>query len=242
MIWRVGCCGFPKARATYRRHLRAVEVQQTFYRLPRTETLERWRREAGPGFVFTLKAWQGITHPASSPTYRRLGRPLTPEEREGLGYFRDHPAVWAGWAATRRAAEILQAEVVLLQCPASFRPTDENVARLDAFLSRLGPLPFRLAWEPRGAWPDEVIADLCARHGLIHAVDPLARAPVTGDVAYFRLHGRTGYRYRHTDADLEEILERARGFDVAYVFFNNAAMWEDALRFAERVGVGGAAG
>ncbi|MER3469532.1 MAG: DUF72 domain-containing protein, partial [Thermoflexus sp.] len=54
----IGCCGFPKARSVYFRAFRAVEVQQTFYDPPRPETLRRWREEAGPDFVFTLKAWQ----------------------------------------------------------------------------------------------------------------------------------------------------------------------------------------
>lgn len=34
----------------------AVEVNSTFYDLPQVSTLERWRREAGDEFVFTIKA------------------------------------------------------------------------------------------------------------------------------------------------------------------------------------------
>jgi len=49
-----------------------VEVQQTFYQIPRIATGKRWREEAPPDFEFTMKAWQLITHEPSSPTYRRL--------------------------------------------------------------------------------------------------------------------------------------------------------------------------
>ena len=68
--------------------LKAVEVQHTFYQPPRVETLAKWRAEAPRGFEFTIKAWQLITHQPSSPTYRRLKRALTEEEREGAGAFR----------------------------------------------------------------------------------------------------------------------------------------------------------
>lgn len=231
----IGCCGFPKARSVYFRAFRAVEVQQTFYDPPRPETLRRWREEAGPDFVFTLKAWQVVTHPASSPTYRRLRRPLRPEERAAAGGFQDTPVVWRAWEATLEAARALGATVILLQCPASFTPTPEHVRNLEAFLERARPAPFRIAWEPRGDWPAEEVRRICARHGLIHAVDPFAQPPVTEGTAYFRLHGRTSYAYRYTDADLEALEGWCQPFEEIYVFFNNVSMWEDALRFQERV-------
>jgi uncharacterized protein YecE (DUF72 family) len=234
-IIHIGCCGFPKARSVYFRMFRAVEVQQTFYDPPQPKTLRRWREEAGPDFVFTIKAWQLVTHPASSPTYRRLRHPLAPEERPQAGAFQDTPVVQRGWAATVEAAKALSAAVVLLQCPASFTPTPAHLRNLEAFLERVREVPFRLAWEPRGDWPEAVIRRICERYRLIHAVDPLASAPVTGDVAYFRLHGRTGYAYRYTDADLEALWARCQGFREAFVFFNNVSMWEDARRFQEMV-------
>ncbi|MCS7351447.1 MAG: DUF72 domain-containing protein [Anaerolineae bacterium] len=234
-MWHIGCCGFPKARSVYFQTFRVVEVQQTFYDPPQPKTLRRWREEAGRDFIFTMKAWQLITHPASSPTYRRLRRPLAPEERPMAGLFQATPVVERGWAATVEAAQALKAAVVLLQCPASFTPAPEHLRHLEAFLERMGEVPFRVAWEPRGDWPDKVIRRICQRYGLIHAVDPFIRPPVTGEIAYFRLHGRTGYAYRYTDADLEELRDRGQGFREVFVLFNNVSMWEDALRFRQLV-------
>ena len=85
---RIGLCGFTMAFADYVREFAVVEVQQTFYEPPRDATLVRWRRQAPPGFEFTLKAWQLITHEASSPTYRRLRRPLSAGQRRECGSFR----------------------------------------------------------------------------------------------------------------------------------------------------------
>ncbi|MET1127893.1 MAG: DUF72 domain-containing protein, partial [Thermoproteota archaeon] len=63
-----GCCGFPLSRKRYFERFNVVEVQQTFYDPPSADTLRRWREEAPKGFVFTVKAWQAVTHPSSSPT------------------------------------------------------------------------------------------------------------------------------------------------------------------------------
>jgi uncharacterized protein YecE (DUF72 family) len=40
----------------------SVEINYTFRRFPQAKTLETWRAQAAPGFVFTLKANQRITH------------------------------------------------------------------------------------------------------------------------------------------------------------------------------------
>lgn len=59
---RIGWCGFPVAQKRYYGALPCVEVQQTFYQPPQSSTLRRWRNEAPEGFLFTVKAWQFITH------------------------------------------------------------------------------------------------------------------------------------------------------------------------------------
>ncbi|NOY46555.1 MAG: DUF72 domain-containing protein [Deltaproteobacteria bacterium] len=211
-----------------------MEIQKTFYHPPRPDTLRRWRAEAPSNAVFVLKAWQLVTHPATSPTYRRVHRPVPEDRRDRYGWFRHTDEVWEGWEVTREAATILEAQAVLFQCPASFRPTTENVENLRRFFRRVGPQPFRLAWEPRGAWPRELVSELCSELGLLHAVDPLTTQPTTPSPIYFRLHGRGGYRHQYTDGELDhlaDICRRRSGF----VFFNNAHMWEDALRFQKRV-------
>ena len=93
-----------------------------------------------------------------------------------------------------------------------------------------------MAWEPRGDWPPALVRDLCADLELIHVVDPLRHPPQTEGLRYFRLHGVTGYRYLHTDDDLEALSQACAGEAPAYVLFNNLFMGEDALRFLQRIG------
>lgn len=230
MIW-VGCCGFRKARATYYRHFSVVEVQRTFYKPPRVETARRWREEAPPEFIFTVKAWQLITHPATSPTYRKAGLEIPTERRHLYGGFRWTAEVREAWERTREIARALQAPVVLFQCPARFTPTSEHIAAMRAFFEQVERGGLTFAWEPRGEWPQDLVAALCRELDLIHCVDPFVHLPVTEEIAYFRLHGIGGYRYRYSDADLRQVLAWSRRFGTAYVLFNNVSMWEDALRF-----------
>ncbi len=212
-----------------------MEIQQTFYQLPRPATAERWRAEAPPGFTYALKAWQLVTHRANSPTYRRLREPLAGAPG-AYGAFQDTPEVHAAWARTLGFAQALGARIVVFQCPASFTPTPGNLANLRRFFTRAERAGLTFAWEPRGSWDPALVRDLCRELGLVHCVDPFAADSTYGEIAYFRLHGRDGYRYRYTDADLRELARTCRaaqdsGRRGVYVLFNNASMLDDARRF-----------
>lgn len=233
---RIGCCGFRSSRADYYSILDAVEVQHTFYQPPRPATLEKWRAEAPGGFEFTIKAWQLITHRANSPTYRRLKREMTDEEKDESGSFRPSGIVEEAWGVTLECAEALAAKAILFQCPASFRPVKENVRNLRGFFGarrKRGRLHF--CWEPRGGWPRELVKELCEELDLWHAVDPFAERTVTPGRCYYRLHGRKGWRYSYEDGELEELSSMLPKGAASYVFFNNVKMREDALRFKEIV-------
>ena len=229
---RLGLCGFTIGAAAYFRQFRIVEVQQTFYEPPADATLERWRRRAPAGFEFTMKAWQLVTHEPSSPTYRRLRNP--PPDVADAGAFRTSPVVLDAWRRTLDCARILRATAILLQCPRSFRPTEANVRRMRDFFGTVErPEGVRLLWEPRGEWPAELVRELCAELGLVHAVDPFVNATVTPEQTYFRLHGVSGPRHVYTDDELRRLREMLPAEDARpYVLFNNIPRVVDAQRFA----------
>ena len=243
---KIGLCGFTIAIAEYPRWFGVVEVQQTFYQPSAASVMRRWRANVPDHFEFTIKAWQLVTHTAASPTYRRLKRPLTATERADAGAFRDTPIVQEGWRVTLDCARMLGASSILFQCPASFRPTDENVANMRSFFARVDrPTGVRLLWEPRGPWPAEVVASVCADCDLVHVVDPFVSETVTRGVTYYRLHGITGSRHVYTDDELRRLRDVVPRTGETYVMFNNIPRASDACRFGALLGEGiapGAAG
>mgnify|MGYP001031052709 CR=1 FL=1 len=232
----IGCCGWPEGRAAYYTHFPVVELQATFYQPPSFELARKWRAEAPAGFIFTLKAWQLITHEPSSPTYRRLKKPVPEADRKAYGSFRPSKQVRWAWEATLAIARAVEAPAIVFQCPASFRQTAENRQNLETFFGSTEREGRLIVWEPRGDWEPEAVSDICRRLDLVHCVDPFqGGAPSGTGPVYLRLHGRGGYHYQYTEEELEWLDDLCRrrlaGRRPIYVMFNNTAMKEDALRF-----------
>jgi uncharacterized protein YecE (DUF72 family) len=227
---KVGCCGFPCSRKEYFSQFKLVEVQQTFYKMPKLETALSWRQQAPPDFEFSLKAWQLITHPPSNPTYRKAGIQIPSGKQEHYGFFRPSDEVHKAWEETRQWAQALRARVIVFQCPASFEENRQNIDNLISFLQVVGRTEFLFAWEPRGKWSDRVIQDLCRQLGLIHCVDLSVRMPLYGQPWYLRLHGPPRYRHRYSEEELIQLKSLIQDRE-SYVLFNNINMYHDALAF-----------
>jgi len=226
---KVGCCGFVVSQQKYFQLFKLIEIQNTFYQLPELRTAQRWRDSAPPGFEFTMKAWQLITHQPSSPTYRRLRIKIDPSRSGNYGRFQPTAEVLEAWDKTGLFARTLGASVMLFQCPASFGPTRDNLSNMRRFFGLIDRQGLRFAWEPRGFWPEGLIAELCEELDLVHCVDPFKNTPQSGDFQYFRLHGITGFGYRYSDHDLVRLKGWAERRPT-YLLFNNNSMRDDALR------------
>ncbi|MDI6916194.1 MAG: DUF72 domain-containing protein [Thermoplasmatales archaeon] len=222
-IVKIGCCGFPVGMKKYFERFNAVEIQKTFYEIPEIKTSEKWREKAPKNFEFTLKANQVITHPISSPTYRK-----TKIKPGHAGFFKNIEEVFDAYEKTKEIAKTLRARIILFQCPPSFKQEKNNIENMYNFFSSI-PRDFVFAWEPRGEWDEKTVKKICEELELVHCVDPFKNKQVYGDFGYFRLHGIGGYRYRYSDSELERLKKICKGND--YVFFNNVYMYEDALRF-----------
>ena len=140
------------------------------------------------------------------------------------------------WERSSEIAAIVDARVIVFQCPKSFLPTRENVRNLSAFFRDIDRGGRILAWEPRGAdWSPSLVRELCAANHLIHCVDPFESDPSYGDALYWRLHGKGSYRYKYTDDDLAalhcKLLAHQHLPGPNYILFNNIYSKDDALRF-----------
>jgi uncharacterized protein YecE (DUF72 family) len=238
---KVGLCGFTTSMREYYETFRVVEIQHTFYEPPPPRTLLEWREQSPPKFEFTIKAWQLVTHQATSNTYRRLKRtPLSDRDRKGLGSFKPSDVVRRGWEATLESARILRATAILFQCPASFRPEPENIDNMRRFFAGIEkerPPNVTLLWEPRGDWPDETVRALCEELRLVHAVDPFVRPSLTPELTYWRFHGLNDHYRSYTDDELDRIIEWTKdpARQTTYVMFNEVPRVMDARRFLLRL-------
>lgn len=156
----------------YSTKLPAVEINNTFYRLPRREVLQGWAEQVPPDFRFVIKASQKITH------MKRLKN-----ASEETDYLMD-------------VVGVLEKKlgVVFFQLPPNFK---KDVERLGAFLETL-PAHIPIAWEFRHAtWFDDEVYELLRKKDaalcLADADDELEVPLVsTASWGYLRLR-RPGY-------------------------------------------------
>jgi uncharacterized protein YecE (DUF72 family) len=195
---------YPEGLATsemlrfYAEHLPAVEINNTFYRLPRASVLESWAAQVPEGFRFALKASQRITH-----------RKRLKDVAEETGYL-------------LRTASALGPKLgaILFQLPPNLRL---DLERLDRFLELLPP-GARAALEFRHpSWRDAAVAErLRARDVALVAVDaedaPAEGDPATAGFGYLRLR-RPGYERAELAAWASRIA--AQGWSQAFVFFKH---------------------
>ena len=211
------------------RSVTCLELNSTFYALPRREYAERWcaELEPHPEFRITAKLLQAFTHDVLPPA----------AEREALAH------AWLEGVEPLRAAGRLAG--VLVQFPVSFRPSVEALDRLESIDALFGHL--RLVLEVRHReWfmPDplrriEALGYSLASIDLPAAKDhPPEDAPVFGPLAYLRVHGRNAdtwfargagrdqrYDYLYGESEVDGLVRTAKrlaeGSDETYVITNN---------------------
>jgi uncharacterized protein YecE (DUF72 family) len=193
----------------YARHFDTVEVNATFYRLPRGEVVANWVQTTPQDFVLAVKMSRYITH------VRRL-RDLGPGVR--TFYDRIEPLV--------RSPKL---GPVLWQLPANFRRDD---ARLGGALEKLpaGRHCFEFRHE---SWFVPEVYEQLRSHGVALAIgDHPQRAfqayELTADWTYIRFHsGTRGRRGNYSESELEEWAQRIEAWRreaAVFAYFNND--WE----------------
>ncbi len=245
MTIKVGCCGWAVKGGmdAYFKTFKLIEIQSTFYKLPNPSTAEGWRTKAPEDFEFTLKSWQAVTHPTSSPTWRKAGVKIPPDRADRYGHLKPTEENFEAWSKTMEIARALRAKIIVVQLPPSFDASEENIKNMQEFFSTIDRGGVLITVEFRhNSWTADKVAEVCRRLDLIHTVDPFKAETVTKDkdVIYYRLHGlgKKMYVYNYSDEELLKLYENwvkpysLKGVEV-YVLFNNTAMAEDAKRFQE---------
>jgi len=190
----------------YLRDFDTVELNNTFYHLPKESSFDAWGASVPAKFVFAVKGSRFITHmiklkdPARGltnfmPRAQRLRRKLGP---------------------------------VLWQLPPGW---NVNVERLEEFLETL-PRGVRYAFELRNqTWMKDEVLEVLEKHNAAFCVYELAgyQSPIeiTANWTYIRLHGPTRRKYEgsYTNAQLVSWAKRIDGWrnklGAVYVYFDN---------------------
>ena len=182
----------------YSAQLPTVEINNTFYRMPRTTVLEAWAAATPPTFRFAIKASQRITH---------FARLKVESATEPLGYLYGNLAA----LGDKRGP-------VLFQLPPNLK---KDLPRLVAFLALL-PADHRAVFEFRSeTWFEDDVyavlkdagAALCLSEREDNGPPPLVE---TAKFGYIRLRLET-----YSDADLARWAERlaTTGWQTIHAYF-----------------------
>jgi uncharacterized protein YecE (DUF72 family) len=186
-----------------------VEINNTFYRLPKRDAVARWVEQTPDEFCFAVKMSRYITH------IKRL------TDLEG-GLERFYERI----EPLDRSPKL---GPVLWQLPPTFKRNDERLAAaLDALPPGRHCFEFR---EP--SWYVDDVYSVLREHGVALVIPDSPKYPfrtleLTADWTFVRFHhGSRGRRGNYSESELEEWAGRIDGWrrDVdVYVYFNND--WE----------------
>ncbi|MDZ7723851.1 MAG: DUF72 domain-containing protein [candidate division KSB1 bacterium] len=189
----------------YMQRFRTVELNNSFYQLPRQQTLETWRDTVPEDFHFAVKASRYITHMKKLKDPKDAVRTFF-QRIESLGE---------------------KSSVILFQLPPKWK---FNKERLQSFLQTL-PTAYRYTFEFRDpSWWNEQTYEILTQYNAAFCQYELAGTTtpyqVTADFVYIRLHGPgDAYEGSYDQTTLEQWCERfltwtQKGYDV-YCYFDN---------------------
>ncbi len=208
--------------AYYAREFPTCELNFTHYRIPSPRTLAQMAAKVPEGFLFAVKAFQGITHERENP----------------------QPQIKAFTTALAPLIDADKFACVLVQFPYSFHANQTNRAYLRSLREGFGDLPVVVEFRSRDWVSERTFEELRELQFGFCCVDeprfenlmpPVAVA--TGPVAYVRFHGRNAakwwkhdeawerYDYTYSDEELSEWLPKIRQLDeeapLTLVYMNN---------------------
>lgn len=237
----------------YARRFDMTELNFTYYRQPTARALQAIAAKTPPGFRFTVKAHQSLTH-ERGPDWSG-GAESFAEAVTALTAVEELDSTGATIHANRLAG-------VLLQFPFSFHYDATNRRYLASLTDALHPLrlfvEFRNAdWDQQSVWSEMekrhlglVVPDLPKLDGL-----PRTEPRMTAPWGYVRFHGRnaanwwggtnvTRYDYLYREEELREwtapVIAMADQGEAVIVAFNNHFEGQavvNAEQFAAMIGI-----
>jgi uncharacterized protein YecE (DUF72 family) len=175
-----------------------VELRPVDTSLPRPGALRKWRASTPPTFVFSI---------------------VLPRD---VGSLEPGEALDKALETSLGVARTLEARCIVLQTPASIRPTASNKKRLAAVWSRVPKEGVVRCWEPLGMWEREDILATARELGVVPVLDVASEAPPSGSVVYTRLRA-LGKTSAMSAATMEKIADRLRSRREVFVVVERAS-------------------
>ncbi len=205
--------------AEYAQRFRAVEINFTYYGLPKAANMKRMAEATPDDFEFVVKAHRTTTHESK---------------------LDDVPALMEGLEPVREAGKL---SGVLCQFPWRFRNDKDSRAYLARLAKEFGDVPVFVEFRHE-SWIRGPVFKFLEASGLLYVSVDEPELPglvprtgkLTGPMGYVRFHsrnarnwwktgGKARYDYDYSDEEmtewLEAIEEMAGRSDKLFVFFNN---------------------
>jgi len=189
----------------YAQHFETVELNNTFYQLPKEQSLQRWYEQAPRNFVYSVKANRFITH------IKRLK-----DSADELERF-------------RQRISILKDKLgpVLYQLPP---PMHKDLSLLKDFLQLLSKRQTSVFEFRHESWFSQHCYELLSQFNIGFCIHDLRGMEVprivTSDIIYIRFHGPAGrYAGNYSKATLNDwakwIKYNIKGKKNVFAYFNN---------------------
>lgn len=195
-----------------------VEVNNTFYQIPKLEQVKTWLLRTTPDFTFSVKCHREVTHQAQLQPTSKAITTLT---------------------KTLKICEILDASHLVFQLPPSFEASNQTLERIDNFLAEYPLEKTTPVIEVRGkSWlKPEIEQDLTKildKNQALRSKD-ISRFIIESPQSnlYTRIFGRGTYnRWEFTNLELQSLIDRVIGSiqHQAVLIFHSIRMYETAAK------------
>src|SRR2546422_3529427 len=190
-----------------------VEVNSTYYQLPRPANVASWRKRVPPEFEFSVRCQKDVAE---------------------LHQLESTPQTVRIMDSIEKICRRLRASILTILIPKALLRDKELVPKLNAFLSTLNLGRTRIAIEFLGGEPTEKTLKTLQDHDAAHSVDISTQDPkVESNILYSRMFGKGKENvYEFDDNELQDIAAKASGpkFEKSILAFHGVRMYKDAAR------------
>lgn len=194
-----------------------VEINTTYYQIPKIDEVKTWRRRVPRNFAFAVKCYKQVSHQ----------NPLV--------------SIESNFQVMDQMLEIckaLDAVALIIQTPPKFAPTSQNLQFADTFFEHYRDAATELVWEPRGPnWVNPIVKEdlhtVLSKNKVTHCTDISRIIPIySANISYTRVFGLgEKNQWEFNDSEIQTLHQRAVELPrTTYVTFHTQRQTHDAAR------------